>query len=266
MERPLLEVIVQTLTDAREAARGGADRLEVVRSLADGGLTPPLALVQEIAAHVSLPLRVMIRENAGYTTHAGELAALREAAAAFANANVDGVVIGFAHAGELELDKVAQVLTTAPDVNVTFHRAFDQLRDPLAAIDALAAVARIDRILTSGGEGPPAVRAERLRAYQERAGYTPHDHRWRWRRRGDAGCARPHPVGAGSARRARRVRRWRRCVGRAGRAAQSPHRAARVIRASRAGRRDIVWGWLRLRKRLLVCLRLPWKPASKQEV
>ena len=173
MERPLLEVIVQTLTDAREAARGGADRLEVVRSLADGGLTPPLALVQEIAAQVSLPLRVMIRENAGYTTHAGELAALREAAAAFASAGVDGVVIGFAHAGELELDKVAQVLTTAPDVNVTFHRAFDQLRDPLAAIDALAAVARIDRILTSGGEGPPAVRAERLRAYQERAGTRP---------------------------------------------------------------------------------------------
>ena len=173
MERPLLEVIVQTLTDAREAARGGADRLEVVRSLADGGLTPPLALVQEIAAQVSLPLRVMIRENAGYTTHAGELAALREAAAAFANASVDGVVIGFAHAGELELDNVARVLTTAPDVNVTFHRAFDQLRDPLAAIDALAAVARIDRILTSGGEGPPAVRAERLRAYQKRAGTRP---------------------------------------------------------------------------------------------
>jgi copper homeostasis protein len=173
MERPLLEVIVQTLTDAREAARGGADRLEVLRSLADGGLTPPLALVQEIAAEVSLPLRVMIRENAGYTTHAGEVAALREAAAAFANASVDGVVIGFAHAGELELDKVAQVLTTAPDINVTFHRAFDQLRDPLAAIDALAAVARIDRILTSGGEGPPAVRAERLRAYQQRAGTRP---------------------------------------------------------------------------------------------
>ena len=62
------------------------------------------------------------------------------------------------------------MLTPAPDVNVTFHRAFDQLRDPLAAIDALAAVARIDRILTSGGEGPPAVRAERLRAYQEHAG------------------------------------------------------------------------------------------------
>ena len=40
MARLLLEVIVQTLADAREAASGGADRLEVVRAIRDGGLTP----------------------------------------------------------------------------------------------------------------------------------------------------------------------------------------------------------------------------------
>lgn len=36
----LLEVIVQTVAAAREAAKGGADRLEVVRAIRDGGLTP----------------------------------------------------------------------------------------------------------------------------------------------------------------------------------------------------------------------------------
>jgi copper homeostasis protein len=166
----LLEVIVQSVADAREAALGGADRLEVVRAIHDGGLTPELALVREIAADVSLPLRIMVRENAGYSTDAGERPALRRAAAAFADAGVDGLVIGFAHAGELELGRVADVLEAAPDVNVTFHRAFDQLREPLGAIDALAGVARVDRILTSGGEGTAAVRCERLRTYQERAG------------------------------------------------------------------------------------------------
>jgi copper homeostasis protein len=163
-------VIVQSVADAREAALGGADRLEVVRAIHDGGLTPELALVREIAADVSLPLRIMVRENAGYSTDAGERPALRRAAAAFADAGVDGLVIGFAHAGELELGRVADVLEAAPEVNVTFHRAFDQLRDPPGAIDALAGVARVDRILTSGGEGTAAVRCERLRTYQERAG------------------------------------------------------------------------------------------------
>ena len=66
--RIVLEVIVESVADAREAARGGADRLEVVRALELGGLTPPLTLVREIAEAVSLPLRVMVRGNAGYAT------------------------------------------------------------------------------------------------------------------------------------------------------------------------------------------------------
>ncbi len=55
-------------------------------------------------------------------------------------------------------------------VRVTFHRAFDQLADPCGAIARLAAVAQIDRILTSGGEGSPMARCERLHEYQELAG------------------------------------------------------------------------------------------------
>ena len=86
--------------DAREAARGGADRLEVVRNLEAGGLTPPDDLVRDIAAEVSLPLRVMVRENDGYSTHPGERAALADAAARFADLGVDGIVIGFARDGQ----------------------------------------------------------------------------------------------------------------------------------------------------------------------
>ena len=168
--RALLEVIVQSVADAREAARAGADRLEVVRRIQDGGLTPPIALVREIAAEVSLPLRVMVRENAGYTTSPVELLSLQRAAAAFAELQVDGLVVGFAAAGKIELKPVSHVMDAAPGIKVTFHRAFDQLRDPLASIDAIAGVAGIDRILTSGGEGPPKIRCQRLRAYQERAG------------------------------------------------------------------------------------------------
>lgn len=170
MGRILLEVIVQSVADAREAARGGADRLEVVRRIRDGGLTPPLSLVRAIAAETSLPLRVIVRENAGYATSAGELPALRRAAGEFAAAGVDGLVIGFARAGEPALDDVASVLEAVPGMRATFHRAFDMLRDPLRAIDDLAGVAQVDRILTSGGDGTPAARCERLREYTARAG------------------------------------------------------------------------------------------------
>jgi copper homeostasis protein len=166
----LLEVIVQSVADARAATDGGADRLEVVRAIREGGLTPPLALVHAIAAETSLPLRVMVRENAGYAMDARELPALRRAAAEFFAAGVDGIVIGFARAAEPSLDDLASVLDAAPGVRATFHRAFDALRDPLRAIDTLAGVAQVDRILTSGGEGAPGRRADRLREYSARAG------------------------------------------------------------------------------------------------
>ena len=87
---------------------------------------------------------------------------------------------------------------------MTFHRAFDQLRDPLVAIDdARCGRAQIDRILTSGGEGPPAVRAERLRAYQERAGSRLTIIAGGGVDEEMLSCARPERVGAGSARRPR---------------------------------------------------------------
>ena len=132
----LLEVIVQSLSDAREAARGGADRLEVVRNLKAGGLTPPHDLVRDIAAEVSLPLRVMVRENDGYSTHPGERTALADAAARFADLGVDGIVIGFARDGQPQIEHVIDVVPAA--VRVTFHRAFDQLADPCGAIARLA--------------------------------------------------------------------------------------------------------------------------------
>ena len=161
----LLEVIVQTRADAREARRGGADRLEVVRDMASGGLTPDASLVDAIAEETGLPLRVMVRENAGYTTDAAELPRLCRAVEGFAGAGVDGLVLGFAAAGRLALDEVRQVLASAPSARVTFHRAFDQVHDPLAAIDDIVALPQVDRILTDGGGGDAAGRAARLRQY-----------------------------------------------------------------------------------------------------
>lgn len=165
----LLEVIVASLADALAAAAGGADRLEVVRDIHSGGLTPPMALVRAIAAETALPLRVMVRENAGYETGPGELDSLRRAAGEIAALGVDGLVVGFAAGGELRVDDVSAVLEAAPGVGATFHRAFDSLRDPLDAIDRLAAVPQIDRILTSGGVGSPHQRAARLAEYSSRA-------------------------------------------------------------------------------------------------
>jgi len=169
MRRILLEVIVQSVEDARAALAGGADRLEVVRSIRDGGLTPAPALVRAIARESSLPLRVMVRENDGYDTDARELPRLRRAAAEFAAIGDDELVVGFARSETVALDEYLNVLDSAPGVNATFHRAFDTLRDPLAAIAELVRIAAVDPILTSGGDDAPSARCDRLGSYAARA-------------------------------------------------------------------------------------------------
>jgi copper homeostasis protein len=170
VSRLILEVIVQRVADAREAARGGADRLEIVREIAVGGLTPSLPLVRAIAQETSVPLRVMVRENAGFGATPRELGAIRDAAAALADIGIDGLVVGFAaSSGELDLEDLRSVLSAAPAARATFHRAFDTLADPFAAIDALRDVAQVDRILTSGGNGSDHERCTRLHNYSARA-------------------------------------------------------------------------------------------------
>ena len=167
----LLEVIVQSIDDARAAARGGADRLEVVRDIDRRGLTPDVALVRAIASEVNLPLRIMIRDSDGFTAaNASEVSALQRALASFASLPIDGIVVGFARSGALDLDLTNTVLSTAPHVRATFHHAFDEADRPLDALDALKQVPQIDRVLTTGGQDSWAERQRRLATYVERAG------------------------------------------------------------------------------------------------
>lgn len=159
-----------SVDEAREAAAGGADRLEIVRDLDQGGLTPSLETVRAIRDAVDLPLRVMVRETADYRMHgADDLARMREAAAELAALGVDGLVVGFEKFGCADLDSVAAVLEAAPMTPATFHRAFEATRDPLAEIERIGGLPRIDRILTSGGEGSWEEKMGRLESWRAAA-------------------------------------------------------------------------------------------------
>jgi len=165
-----LEVIVQSLSDALAAAAGGADRLEVLRDICAGGLTPPVALVRRIQNEIALPLRVMVRARDGLLLDPHDAGALRDAVAEFVSLRVDGLVVGFLHEGMPDIEALSRVVAAAAPVQITFHRAFDAVKDPLAAIDRLLDVPQVDRILTSAGEADSAfVRCERFHSYSRRA-------------------------------------------------------------------------------------------------
>ena len=146
----VIEVIACSLADAIAAENGGAGRLEIVGCPEVGGLTPAVALVGEIVAAVSIPVRVMLRENSGFEVIGEtEIAALSSAAREFSQMGVDGVVIGFLRGPDLDLPVIKRVLSAAPGLKATFHRAFEALPDHEAAVASLKRLPQFDRILAS---------------------------------------------------------------------------------------------------------------------
>ena len=166
----LLEVIACSVADAVEAEKGGASRLEVVRDLGRGGLTPSLELVAEIKQAVSLPLRVMLRESESYEmSSADEIARLGAAAAQFAALGVDGFVLGFLKDGQVDVERTQRVLACVPQARATFHHAFEDARDKLSALAVIKSLPQVDRVLSSGGEDDLGLRVQRLGQYAKAA-------------------------------------------------------------------------------------------------
>jgi copper homeostasis protein len=166
-----LEVIVTSAAEARVAAAAGADRLELVRDLNTGGLTPEWEVIREVIAAVGIPVRVMLRENASMAVaDAAELKALQTKAAQIHALPINGLVMGWVTSdGAVDVASLAAVLAHAGKCPVTFHRAFEHLTDPFAGLLALKSFPQIDKILTNGGAGSWLERKQRLRAWSDAA-------------------------------------------------------------------------------------------------
>lgn len=170
-ERILLEVVVQSVRDARAAEAGGADRLELCQALVDGGLTPPATLVAAVVEAVSLPVFVLLRPRGGdFVLDDEDLELLRADVRASREAGAAGVVLGaLTPDGDVDLTRLARLVATARPLEVTFHRAFDHARDQREAFEALRTLG-VDRVLTSGAAPTAEVGARRIAELQAHAG------------------------------------------------------------------------------------------------
>lgn len=144
----------QIRRDIAAALAGGANRIELCSHMALEGLSP--SPEQIAAARQAMGqqwgLMAMVRPRAGdfaYTNE--ELTQMLAEIALAAQAGADGVVLGLAHGGAVAEPIIVHLAEEAKrlGLSVTFHRAFDALTDPVAALPALIS-AGVDRVLTSG--------------------------------------------------------------------------------------------------------------------
>jgi len=157
----LLEVIATTVADARLAAQAGADRLELVTAMGEGGLTPSIGLIEAVVNTVSIPVNVIVRPHSrSFVYDADDHALMLHDVRAVKAAGANGVVIGMLNVdGEIDREQLARAIDAADGLAVTFHRAFDEVRDQQKALDVLLGFDAVTNVLTSGGE-PSVLDAE----------------------------------------------------------------------------------------------------------
>ena len=145
-----LEVCCDDMQSVKAAIAGGADRVEVCYDLGVGGVTPEFSLVREAVA-TGIPVHALIRCRPGNFVYTGrELRLMQASIYIMKGMGVKGVVWG-ALTEDNEIDWVAcmKMAVKSDGLSVTFHRAFDEVRDPAKALEELIELG-CDRVLTSG--------------------------------------------------------------------------------------------------------------------
>lgn len=157
----LFEVIATTVADARVAAQAGADRIELVTALGEGGLTPSVGLIEAVVAAVRIPVNVIVRPHSrSFVYDPDDFTVMLRDVCAVKAAGASGIVIGMLDAnGEIDREGLARAIDAADGLAITFHRAFDEARDLHKALDVLLGFDAVTNVLTSGGE-PSALHAE----------------------------------------------------------------------------------------------------------
>lgn len=126
--------------------------MELCRDLNVGGLTAPEGDVLATLAGSDGPVFTLARRQARtFRLDPHDVSDLVEDVAALAARGVQGVVVGVLdRAGHVDVPAMTELVAAARGLPVTFHRAYDELSDPVGSVELLVR-AGVARVLTSGG-------------------------------------------------------------------------------------------------------------------
>lgn len=148
---PILEVCTGSLQSVINAVKGGAQRIELCSALSLDGLTPSLGLIKTVhKMFPKLTIHTLIRVREGdFCYNEGEIKVMETDIKEILS-YTDAIVCGALTAdGDIDIATTRRLIDACEGKPFTFHRAFDVCRNPLKALDELAAL-HCTRVLTSG--------------------------------------------------------------------------------------------------------------------
>ena len=147
-----VEICCNSHISAANAKAGGATRIELCRELEIGGLTPICKDIVHCKLALGLRVHVLVRPRGGdFCYDEGELDMIRREIDVCQQNGADAVVVGFlTREGKIDEALTREMVRRARGMEVTFHRAFDEVRqDPQEALEAVIRCG-CHRLLTSG--------------------------------------------------------------------------------------------------------------------
>jgi copper homeostasis protein len=153
----ILEVIATSVMDAKLAQEYGANRIELISGILEGGLTPSYGLIEQVMRAVTIPVHVMVRPHANsFCYDEDDLAVMLRDIRIIREMGAAGIVLGALKPDKqidtLTLERLLSEISETSNISVTFHRAFDELEDQQAGLHKLSCFPSIRKVLTSGGK------------------------------------------------------------------------------------------------------------------
>ncbi len=147
--KPIVEIVCCSAQDCIDATRAGARRIELCTTIELGGLTPSAGLLQVAKQSVDIPIMAMVRPRPGGFCYS-ELEFETMLAGCDALDQADGLVMGVLLPDRsIDVKRARQLVKAAGKREKVFHRAFDQVTDPITSMEILIDIG-FTRILTSG--------------------------------------------------------------------------------------------------------------------
>ncbi len=171
MKRALyLEICCGSAQDAIEAAKGGAQRVELNSDLFHGGLTPSVGSLRVAKRSIDIPVMCMVRpREGGFCYTESEFEVMLEDARMLLLNGADGIVFGFLDAdGQVDAKRAEKMMDVIGEHESVFHRAIDVVPNVFEALDTLIALG-VKRVLTSGQQPTVARGAQTIRKMIEHA-------------------------------------------------------------------------------------------------